>query len=288
MRSELFVLLAGICWGMIGLFTRSLSKAGFDSIQITFLRNLFAAAVLFVILMVKDRKSLRLHLRDLWIFLGTGICSIAFFNICYFKAIELTGLSVAAILLYTAPAMVMLMSCVFFKEHIGRRKILALFFAFAGCLFTTGIIGAELDVNITGILIGLGSGFGYALYSIFGTIATRKYSTFTITFYTFFIAAVGLLPFSQPLEQVELMEGNPLQIGVVFLLATISTVVPFLCYTTGLKSMEAGKASVMAFIEPMVATIIGIVIFKEQLNVHNVIGILLIFMSVILLNLKKE
>lgn len=282
----LCVILAGICWGLIGIFTRRLSRAGLDSMQITFLRNLFAATVLFVFLLFKDRKSFIIHLKDIWMFIGTGICSIAFFNICYFKAIEMTSLSVAAVLLYMAPAMVMIMSCIFFKEKITGKKIIALLFAFVGCIFTTGIISAESSISGIGFLIGLGSGFGYALYSIFGFIAIKKYNTFTITLYTFIIAAVGLIPLSKPLEQIEIIKGNLGMLIIVILLATISTVIPFIAYTVGLKYMEAGKASIMAFIEPMVATICGILIFQETIHTMNIIGIILIFVSVLLLNMK--
>lgn len=145
-RGELYVIIAGICWGIIGVFTRRMSSAGFDSIQVTFLRNLVAALELFIVVIIKDKSSLKISLRDIWMFLGTGICSIAFFNVCYFKAIELTGLSIAAVLLYTAPAMVVVMSCIFFREKMNVRKIIALLLAFGGCIFTTGIIGKESNV----------------------------------------------------------------------------------------------------------------------------------------------
>lgn len=285
-HGEIYVIIAGICWGVIGLFTRRMSEVGLGAVQITFLRNFFATIVLLVVMLIKDKSSLKIHLKDIWLFLGTGICSIAFFNICYFKAIQITSLSVAAILLYTAPAMVMVMSLIFFKEKVTVQKITALLFAFAGCIFTTGIIGSRPSISGIGVLIGLGSGFGYALYSIFGTVASKKYNPYTISFYTFFIAAAVLLPLSRPAEEISIIKSNPQLIIVAFLLAVISTAVPFICYTTGLKSMEAGKASIMAFIEPMVATVCGIAIFKEKLTSFNIIGILLIFVSVVLLNIK--
>ena len=145
------MIIAGICWGIIGVFTRKMSSAGFDSIQVTFLRNLVAALELFIVVIIKDKSSLKISFRDIWMFLGTGICSIAFFNVCYFKAIELTGLSIAAVLLYTAPAMVVVMSCIFFREKMNARKIIALLLAFGGCIFTTGIIGKESNVTWLGL-----------------------------------------------------------------------------------------------------------------------------------------
>lgn len=69
-------------------------------------------------------------------------------------------------------------------------------------------------------------------------------------------------------------------------LSTVSTIIPFVCYTKGLKEMEAGKASIMAFIEPLVATLCGIAVFHEKVALTSVIGIAMIFISVVILNVK--
>ena len=60
---------------------------------------------------------------------------------------------------------------------------------------------------------------------------------------------------------------------------------PYVFYTYGLKYVEAGKASVLAFAEPMVAAVAGIVIFSEPLHAKNVLGIVLIFAAIVLLNI---
>lgn len=96
-----------------------------------------------------------------------------------------TSLAVAALLLYTAPVFVMLMSLLCFGEAFTRTKALALLLTFSGCACVTGVFGSSLTLTLSGLLYGLGSGFGYALYSIFGKYAVRKYSSLTITAYTF-------------------------------------------------------------------------------------------------------
>lgn len=99
----------------------------------------------------------------------------------------MTSLSVAAVLLYTAPAFVMVLSYLLFHEKFTVRKSIALVLTFVGCVFVTGIIGSSQTLSGKGILIGIGAGFGYALYSIFGRFALKKgYDSFTISFYTFF------------------------------------------------------------------------------------------------------
>ena len=160
-----FIIAAGICWGVIGIFSRQLAALGFSPVQIAFGRS-FVTAVVMVLFMASTRASeLAIAKRDIWMFLGTGLCSIVFFNICYFTAIQLTTLSMAAILLYTAPSIVMVLSVLLFKEAFTPVKALCLVLAFAGCVLVSGLgVG---QVNIPGVLAGLGAGFGYALYSIF-------------------------------------------------------------------------------------------------------------------------
>lgn len=285
-KGEVQVIIAGIFWGMIGIFTRNLSVYGLTSIQITFLRNLMAAIILFIYIYLKDKESLKIAPKDIWIFIGTGVLSIAFFNVCYFKTIEMTSLSVAAVLLYTAPAFVLVMSSIFFKEAFYLKKLFALILAFAGCFLTTGILGSNPNISYIGLLIGLGSGFGYALYSIFGTLASRKYNSYTISLYTFIFAAISLLPLCQISDLCRLsikhIQTLPLSIG----LAVISTIIPFLCYTLGLQKMEAGRAAILAFSEPLFASIVGVVVFNEALTLTNILGILMIFLSIALVNHK--
>lgn len=286
-KAPIFVILAGVCWGIIGIFTRTLSENGFSSIQITTSRCAVTAICLTVYLILVDKDKLKIDIKDIWYFLGTGIGSIVFFNICYFITIEETTLSVAAILLYTAPCFVVMLSAIFFKEKITFQKLIALCMAFFGCMLITGIIGGQsLKLTSVGLLTGIGSGVGYALYSIFGSIALRKYHTITVTTYTFIVATLSILPFSHVTGMTEIIINSKVVLINVLLLGIVSTLIPFLLYTKGLQNMEAGKASVMAFVEPMVATIVGIIIFGEQINIQNILGIGLIFISVILLNIR--
>ena len=123
-KFSLFVLLAGSLWGFMGLLVRSLNAVGLTSMEICFIRGAVTFVVMLAGLLLFDRKALRIKLKDIWCFVGTGAFSVAFFNFCYFKTMTLTSLSVAAVLLYTAPAFVMLMSAVLFKESPGRVPVM--------------------------------------------------------------------------------------------------------------------------------------------------------------------
>lgn len=288
-KGAFYIILAGICWGMIGLFSTRLSDYGCSAVEITFLRSAVTAVCLWGWLIFRDRKKLKISWKDIWMFLGTGMLSIVMFNIFYFITIELTTLSVAAILLYTAPFFVLLLSMLFFGEKLTVRKGAALCIAMAGCVCTTGILdgGAGGAVSAIGILTGIGSGIGYALYTIFGNMALKKYDTLTVTAYTFFVAAVSLLPFAGTGACNALTRGGTV-IGNTLAIGFLSTLLPFLLYTRGLKTTEPGRAAVMAFVEPMVATLISVFILYEPMTVWGVVGVAAIFLSIVLLNVGEN
>ena len=288
-KAGLLVMAAGCMWGCMGLLVRSLNAAGFASMDIAFARTIVSAIVLLIGLLIFDRQALRIRLKDIWCFIGTGGLSIAFFNFCYFKTIAMTSLSVAAVLLYTAPTFVMLMSALLFHEKMTKRKVVALFCAFIGCAFVSGIIGEANALSVTGILFGIGSGIGYAMYSIFGRYAlNRGYGSMTISFYTFVFASISAIFFVDvPSVCAPFMQDAGLLVQTILLIMLV-TIAPYLCYTKGLSKLEGGVASMLASTEPVVATLLGVIIYKEELGLWSMLGILLVILSIILVNLKSK
>ena len=199
------IILAGCFWGSMGIFVRQLGAVGFSSVQIVSIRVTLAALIFAAILFIRDRAGFRIARKDLPLFLGLGLGSILFFTVCYFSAIAVMSLSTAAILLYTSPIWIMLMSALFFREKLTGRKLLALALAFAGCVLVSGISGEGIPLK--GLLLGLGSGIGYGLYSILGTLALRRYSPYTVTTYTFLFAAVGSWLICRPAEMLSTFAG---------------------------------------------------------------------------------
>ncbi len=287
--SIVFVLLAGSLWGFMGVFVRRLNEYGFDAMDIVALRAMVTLVLMTFFLVIYDRKLFKIKLKDIWCFLGTGILSIVFFNFCYFKAITLTTLPVAAVLLYTAPAIVTILSSFLFKERITKIKIGALLFTFVGCMLTLGLVGSNIKIGLMGMLFGLGAGFGYALYSIFSRYAiNRSYHSFTISLYTFMFATIATTPFSNMgMIKVYVLSG----IGnVLFLLVfgMVSTVLPYIFYNFGLKGLDNSKASIIASVEPVVASVVGIVLYNEKIWFMQVVGVVMILSSIAMCNINID
>ena len=132
-----------------------------------------------------------------------------------------------------------------------------------------------------GILVGLGAGFGYALYTIFGHYAIeRGYDSLTITFYTFLVAAAASLFMVRLPHVAGALFGSAVTVGYVLCLGIVSTILPFLLYTLGLHFVQGGRASVIASIEPVTAALVGIFCYHEALTVQTAAGIALVLAGI--------
>ncbi|MFD1358651.1 DMT family transporter [Fictibacillus halophilus] len=283
----LFVAIGASFWGIIGYFVKELASIGYTPLQIVFLRAISAFIFFFIWIIIYRPGLLKIKLKDSWYFFGTGVLSVSFFNWCYFTTIQHSSLAIAAILLYTAPVFVLLISIFVFKEKLTWQKLAALFITFLGCMFVSGIFSGNFsELSWTGLITGLGAGFGYSLYSIFGKLASKKYETLTISFYTFLFAMIVLFPLSG-INSFETADFNAHAIVYTAGLGLFPTVLAYWFYTQGLKQVEASKASIVSTVEPVVATIMGLLLYKESVSSIQITGILLVLGAVLLIQERK-
>lgn len=282
-KACLYIIAAAVLWGIIGLFYKRLSAFGLTPIQIVAVRLGVAAFVLFLYLGIFSFGKLKIRFRDIPWFVGMGMGSLVLFNWCYFNAMEQLSLSAAAVLLYTSPVFVLIMSVLLFGERITVRKVWAIVFALAGSALVSGLIGSRIHMSVLGLIYGLGSGFGYALYSILGTILLRKYEPETVSAYSFLFAAVGAVLLSDfQMSQLSLLLDVSIGASAIGI-GVICSMLPFTIYTIGLKQVPASRAAVFATLEPAVATLTGLIFFHESISLVKLIGICFIFLGIFLL-----
>ncbi len=276
---------AAILWGILFIFVRQLSTAEFSAMDVVCIRAY--GSVLFLVpgLLMVNRKLLQVKLRDSWCFVGTGVFSIVFFSYCYFRNVQVSSAAFASILMYTSPIWVTLLSMIFFKEKMNRGKWVALVMALMGCVLVSGLVGGAGEVSVQGILLGLGSGIGYGLYSIFGRFALNKgYHPMTVSTYTFLFACVGVLPFVRVSTIINKFTQEPVLLVPALSMAVLSTAMSFSLYTLGLRYMEPGRAAVLATLEPIVSTVAGVLFYRETMSATMLVGIVLVLISSIIIS----
>ncbi|WP_313342002.1 EamA family transporter [Sedimentibacter sp.] len=281
---------AGTLWGTIGLFVKLLSGVGASTSLIAFMRLFMGFCILIpIMLCTGGLKIFKIDKKGLIQCLLLGILSQAIFNYCYNVSIGSVGVATASILLYTAPVFVCIMSKIIFKELIGSYKIFALIINLAGCfLMVTGGDLSYFKISAVGISFGLAAAFLYSLVTIIGKIASGNIHPFTVVFYSFLFGWLMLGIISAPWQSIGAVSGLNFWI-YAFGYGLIPTVGSYLLYMGGLgKNLEISKVPIIASVETVVATLIGVFVFKEKLNFINVLGIIILLSSIVIMNMKLK
>lgn len=284
------VLLAGVSWGAIGVFVKALNSCGMDAMQIVEAKTITAICAIGLIILIRDKRMFQFQLKHIWIFCGAGIAGVVLSNQLYYVTIRETSLSVAAVLLYTSPIFIMLFSSILFHEKITSIKVISLAMALAGCMMVSGIFEESAVLSFQGMAIGLCSGLGYGLFTIFSRYGINYgYPSLTIQFYSFVIAAIVGAFFTDFSQIREAMETDCIPVILATLGAgLLSTTIPCLAYTAGMRHMDNGKASIMVSVDPVVAILIGIVFYNEKPSVISALGMVLSIAAIVLINTDQR
>ena len=275
------ILAAAAIWGSIGVAGRIAFGAGVDPLEAAFFRAAIAFLVLITIVTLSKRSRLRVQRGDLGLFAAFGILSIAAFFYVYLYAISWTSVATAAILLYTAPVWVIILSRALFGEPLTRGKVLAVVLAFTGCvLVVRGYDPQSLRLNLPGVLAGLASGFTYGMYSIFGKTALRRYDPITTLVYALGIGAAVLGGAAAAAGVVSVSHSAAAWAAIVYL-SLVTTLLAQWLYLSGLEAVEAGRATLVATFEPVVAAVLGYGVLGENLERWQIVGGLLVLSAVI-------
>ena len=285
-RKYALIMLSGILWGTIGLFVKVLDSKGSTSEYTTFMRMTFAFLLLLAITLVKEgTAAFRIGKRTMLSCALLGFVSMSLNNLCYTNAVNRLGMSLAAAILYMAPIFTSIQSKLLFHEKIGKNKMIALALNVLGCgLAATGGRLSLAGLSVTGLLFGIGAAFAYSTQNIFGRLATDEASPFVVATYNFFFAAAFTLAAARPFSGMsDPFDPQILIWGLLF--GLIPTTIAYLLYFAGIQGLtETSKVPVFCSLELVVATILGGLLFSEDLPPASLLGTAMILVSIVLMN----
>ena len=282
-------LIAGTCWGCTGVFVRTLDDAGFDNITITVSRVVIMVFILLISTWIYNKELFRLKKRDLPLLAVIGINGFVLMNICYNISITTLSMSLASILLCTAPVFVIIFGRILFGEKITVLRVSCMIGALVGCVLLSGIVeSGELKWSVLGLAMGVASSMTNAAYAIALKEATdvRKIHPLTIQLYTAIIGMIVMLPFADYGVIADFVAQSPLS-GSLFLLAhaTVASLLPNLLFAIAFMFIDSGVASILASgAEPTAALLFGLFVYREVPTVFGVIGMFIVIVSMIVLS----
>ena len=287
-KNYIKIALAGVFWGTIGLFGKTLEGYGMSSEMIAFSRQFAGFSILFIIFLIKDPSVLRIDLKGLKSAMIIGVVSQGIFNLAYFGSIKLVGTFTAVVLLYFSPVIMFLLGTFMYREKSSRKKVFSVLLCLTGCIY--GVTGGDfstLQSNTAGILLGLTAALTYSLMPALSKKTTTMYNPFTIIIYSFMFGAIMLIPFANPVASIMAVQDRSVFL-IIPLFGFISSSIPYCLYIPSLHNVQVSKLGVIASIELVVSIAIAVLFLKEPLSAGKVAGAAIIMASILIMNTNIE
>lgn len=283
----LAVLVAASMWGTLGLFGKMLYAEGVSVEALVAFRAFVAwVAVVCFVALARRPGSLRVVGRDLALLVPMGVFGVGSFYFFFFYTVQEGPIGTAAILLYSAPAFVVVLARIFLHEELGPLQILALLLTVGGIFLVAGAYDpANLEVRPVVVLSGLVAGLSYGMYSIFGRPLAGRLDLAVILFYA--LGAGSLVLVLAALPTLHTLLG--LSAGaylILFMLAFVHSALGYVLYTFGLRRLEAGQAAILATVEPVVASVLGVVLLNEAMTALKLLGGVLVLAGAALAQIR--
>ncbi|MFP4205710.1 MAG: DMT family transporter [Spirochaetaceae bacterium] len=283
--NTVFVALAALCWGLSGGIGGILMANGWDAFVVSFYRG--AIGLLFVLVWLAFRPcGSGLANRRLWFWSAVAGVGVAGNFAFYFVSIAEGSVAVAATLMYCAPVFVYLVSFTLKLETATLFKWAAIAMVMFGVVLLTGIyeIGAG-DVTPIAAGAGLLSGLSYAVF-IFGfKYAAPHGSPQAILVIAFAVLAAILIGLGDADQVVAVLATPSWPLFVV--LGTLGGGLSFIFYIVGLNHTAPAVASIVAMVEPVTASLFGVVVLHERLAALQVLGMGVILATVTALSVHS-
>jgi DME family drug/metabolite transporter len=283
----LAVVTAASIWATLGFFAKILYAQGVSFESLVAVRaSVGWVAVMTFVLATGRAKSLRIPRRDLAFLAPLGLVGIGAFYLCYFYTVRESTVGTAAILNYTSPAFVVVLAYLFLHEGLNAAKAVALVLTAGGIFLVAGAYDpSNLEVTPTVLLTGLLSGLTYGLYSIFGRPVTGHLSPAVILSYALFFGSALLVVAALP--TLHTLVGLPAgSYAMLLMLSVVHTTLAFALYTFGLGRLGAGRAAIVATVEPVVAVALGTALLGEDLTLPKLLGASLVVVGAALAQVR--
>lgn len=279
------IMLAAFCWGTGGVFTKVIVPFGFSSADMVFIKSMVALAFLILMNIRKGRKLFHIDkLADLKYFTIVSLFGYVFYGAMFVLTVNEMGVGIGGAMLYTKCAFVMILERWIFKKKITIKKMIAVILTILGCMGIAGLFSGSFDqITAKGVVFGFLSGIGFAIYDVMSKKVLDKYSSDTVTFFTFFIASVVVGLIVHPLEILHIIIQNDL-LPIIILYGIIVSGLPYILYVWALSKIDAGIAAIVSTFELFTAIFAGRILYQEPLNMITICSMIAILLAVLISN----
>lgn len=297
----LMVLSAAVLFAVNGVVSKVILASGLSSLRLTEVRITGAAIVLVAVLALLRRSSLRVRRRELPFLAAFGILGLALVQWLYFLAIHRLEIGIALLIQYLAPLLVALWARFVVRRPIRRRLWLALALALSGLTLVVQIWrGTANGLDGVGVAASLAAAVAFAAYILLAEHGVSRRDSVSLTTYGFvfgalFFAAIQpwwSFPGQLVTQRVSLLgnlASSHLPVWALMLwMIVLGAIVPFALFVGSLRHIPATRASILAMLEPVVATAVAWAWLGESLGAPQIVGGAIVLAGIVLAQTARE
>ena len=286
LHGMLLASLASSLWAISGISGEILfKKFNFSSDWLVSTRTLISGILLFLIVIFIEKKSVLKPLknkRDCAGIILFGTAGMYLVQYTYFKTIELSNVSFATILQFTTPFFIFIYESIKNKKFPAVSTVILLFMTILGVVFiaTKGNF-SNLSISLEALLLGVISAIMIAFYSTYPKKLLKKYGSITVVGWGMIVGSI----ISNVIHPIWKIEGdvNIQSIIQVMIVVILGTSIAYLIYIASLNYISSSLAGILTAFEPVLAAILSVAIFGLKFSFIEIVGFILVFVSIFIL-----
>ncbi len=285
LKGYLFAAIAAASYGTNPIFAIPLYREGISVTSVLFMRYAMAVAIMFFATMIKSPKAFVIKPKYVGLLAFMGILMVLS-SIALFESYKYLSAGIASTLLFFYPVMVAVIMAIFYKERLTKKSWACLVTAFLGVV----ILSKNDDggfISLLGLTLVMLSSLSYAIYLVYiNRGPMKKINTSTITFYVILGGFLVMIPYCLLDGGLMLPKTTPAWINAIGL-GFFPTVISLIFTSRAIALIGSTETAIFGALEPLTAVILGILILGETLTITPAIGMILIFVSVTVLMMKR-
>lgn len=291
MNDKIKGLLSGVvatgAYGLLPLFAIPLRNGGMNVGSVLLFRFSIAALAIGIVILYQ-KINLHITMRELFIvtilaLLNGGTGFLLVWSYTYLSS------GIATVIHFAYPVVVALLMVIFFKEKFTLSIALSILLALIGVILVSGVISSDVEVSIVGVLIALASVITFSVYIVMvNKSGIKGMPTLKLNFYMTTIFSIVALISLSIFSEVNPVPSNLNAWTSVILFGVISTALPSVALVKAIEYLGSILTSIVGSCEPIVAAIVGVIVFHENLNYVNITGMILIIASVVVAMIFKK
>lgn len=281
------VLFSAVCFAMTSILIKTAFSLELTPFQILALQSWIASLILLAYGIIFDHKIFKISKRIALILTFQGLIGSLGTSVLYAYALLYLPVSMAILLLYLYPVLVMGLGVFFLKKKVGLKEIFALVCTLLGTTLASGILSGIGEISLKGILFGIASAVAYASFNVVGEVALNEVSPLTAMSYSQWFSSLGLLLYFKG-NVLQIPWSNPEVWGLGIAFATIASILPFYLILVGIQKIGSDQAAILSTFELPVTFIMAAIVLKEIPSQAQWLGGGFVLSGIIMLNWRSS